>query len=249
MDIASKDVLFSIAMNLELPSLLRWCQSNSRIQKDVCNNDNVWRINLLRDYPDYEKFDLKRSLKETYVFMYQLSYIKKLLGTEENLYDIFLRKNITLVRKKLNKVPSFDLPNLETLNLSDNMLTEVPEFNLPNLRYLYLDNNQLIKLAMFHLPKLEKLDIHDNNLSEVPAFNLPNLQSLDMSGNRLEKIPLFILPKLRSFSLNNNKLEKLPLFDFKNLHYLSLRNNIFDEREKNRIKNKYGKDKVFFDFI
>ena len=68
METASKDVLFTIAMDLDLPSLLKWCESGSRINHSVCQNDNVWRNKLLRDYPDYERFDLKRSLRETYVF-------------------------------------------------------------------------------------------------------------------------------------------------------------------------------------
>src|SRR5665647_1117112 len=149
MDAASKDVLFTIAMDLDLPSLLRWCQSGSRIHKDVCNNPNVWRSKLLRDYPDYEKFDLKKSLKETYVFMYQLSLIKKLLGTEESLYDIFLRKKIDLSNKGLKKVPAFNLPNLRYLDLSNNELTQVPAFDLPNLRVLYLYNNNLTEVPAF----------------------------------------------------------------------------------------------------
>jgi hypothetical protein len=66
MDVASKDVLFAIAMDLDLPSLLRWCESNSKINRDVCQNNDVWRSKLLKDFPDYLKFELNRSLK---VFM------------------------------------------------------------------------------------------------------------------------------------------------------------------------------------
>ena len=98
MENASKDVLFTIDMNLEPPSLLKWCASNARIHRDVCLNNDVWRSKLLKDfpneYPDYQKFGLDRSLRETYVFLYQLSYIKKLLKTNESLYDIFLKKEL-----------------------------------------------------------------------------------------------------------------------------------------------------------
>ena len=115
MENASKDVLFTIAMGLDLPNLLRWCSSNSRINKDVCQNDYLWRSKLLKDfpdgYPDYQIFNLNKSSRETYVFMYQLSYIKKLLNTNESLYEIFERKKIDLSGKGLKKVPAFDLPN------------------------------------------------------------------------------------------------------------------------------------------
>ena len=147
MENASKDVLFTIAMNLDLPNLLKWCSSNSKIHRNVCQNDDVWRSKLLKDYPneysDYQKFNLKKSLRETYVFLYQLSYIKKLIGTNESLFEIFLKKEINLSDKGLKKVPAFDLPNLQRLFLHNNNLTEVPVFNLPNLRYLYLFDNKL----------------------------------------------------------------------------------------------------------
>jgi hypothetical protein len=85
METASKDVLFTIAMDLDLPDLLRWCSSNSRINRDVCQNKDVWRSKLLKDYPNFQKFELDRSLKENYVFLYQLTYIKKLLNINESL--------------------------------------------------------------------------------------------------------------------------------------------------------------------
>ena len=236
MDTASKDVLFTIAINLELPSLLRWCQSNSRIRKHVCNNDDVWRSKLLQDYPDYEKFNLNRSLRETYVFMYQLSYIKSLLQTEESLYDIFRKKKISFSRKKLKKVPAFDLPNLDTLELSYNELSEVPQFSLPNLRYLYIDNNELTKIPNFSLPKLERLDLHKNKLDEVPIFDFPQLISLDISYNKLKEIPIFNLPNLQTISLDNNYLTKIPLFHLSKLNYISVVNNNLDKREKDRLR-------------
>ena len=181
MENASKDVLFTIAINLELPSLLKWCESNSRIHRDVCLNDNVWRSKLLKDYPNYSEFNLNRSLRETYVFLYQLSYIKKLLKTNESLYDIFQRKELNLSRKILKKVPAFDLPNLQKLYLSANRLTKVPEFRLPNLQELYLSNNHLAEVPEFRLLNLQVLDLSDNQLTEVPAFDIPNLQYLFLS--------------------------------------------------------------------
>ena len=246
MDTASKDVLFTIAMNLELPSLLRWCQSSSRFRKHVCNNDDVWKRKLLMDYPDYEKFNLNRSLKETYVFMYQLSYIKSLLQSEESLYDIFLKKKINLNRKELKRIPSFDLPNLDTLELSYNKLTEVPQFSLPNLRYLYLDNNELTKIPKFSLPKLEKLDLHKNQLDQVPLFDFPQLISLDISYNKLKEIPIFNLPNLQTISLDHNYLTKVPVFHLSNLKYVSVVDNNLDKKEKDRLRAKTGYGNVIY---
>jgi hypothetical protein len=183
MEAASKDVLFTIAMNLELPTLLKWCQSNSRINRDVCQNDNVWRAKLLRDYPDYERFKLNRSLKETYVFMYQLSYIKELLGTKESLYDIFMKKTLFLIDKNLNKIPAFDLPNLQELYLGNNKLRELPETNLPNLRHLGLSNNRFTKIPTVNLPNLRFLYLNENPIQEVDnpfPTNFPKLERISL---------------------------------------------------------------------
>ena len=206
MDTASKDVLFTIAMNLELPDLLKWCSSSSKINRDICNNDNVWRSKLLTDYPDYRKFNLNRSLRETYVFLYQLSYIKKLLKTDESVYDIFLKKKLILSDRGLTKVPAFDLPNLEILDLSGNRLKAVPMFNLPNLKALYLFDNELTEAPNFQLPNLEELNLHNNRLIKVPPFSLPKLQYLYLYNNRLTEIPKFTLPNLREVYLYGNKL-------------------------------------------
>ena len=206
MDTASKDVLFTIAMKLKLPDLLRWCSSNARINKDVCNNDNVWRSKLLQDYPDYQTFGINRTLRETYVFMYQLSWIKEKLNTNESLYDIFLRKQINLSGKRLTKVPAFDLPNLRVLYLQYNSLSEVPAFVLPELQILYLNNNNLTAVPVFNLPELQELSLRNNSLTAVPAFNLPNLRVLYLQFNNLTAVPVFNLPNLQELNLRSNKL-------------------------------------------
>ena len=244
MENASKDVLFTIAMNLELPSLLKWCASSARVNRNVCQNDNVWRNKLLKDfpneYPDYQKFGLDRSLRETYVFLYQLSYIKKLLKTDESLYDIFLRKELNLSGKGLEKVPAFDLPNLELLDLSYNKLTKVPAFNLPNLEGLDLSYNKLTEVPTFDLPKLEYLDLSDNRLTEVPAFALPHLRELYLFNNQLTEVPVFNLPNLDTFSLRNNQLTEVPAFVLPNLQKLFLMGNTLTESTKKEMKRIYG---------
>lgn len=188
MESASKDVLFTIAMNSELPDLLRWCQSNSRINKDVCNNDDVWRSKLLKNYPEYKNIDFSSiqplSLRETYVIMYQLAYINKLLDSKYSPRYIFIRGEIDLNNKGLTKVPSFNLPNLKELSLYENKLTEVPSFNLPNLRELFLHVNLLTEVPTFTLPNLTYLNISENFLIKVPSFNLPKLKHLSLYQNR-----------------------------------------------------------------
>lgn len=83
MEEASKDSLSVIAMKLDLPDLLKFCKSNKKIYNNVCNNENIWRNKLMKDYPDWEKFNsssfsiLSLPVRERYIFLYQLSLIKK----------------------------------------------------------------------------------------------------------------------------------------------------------------------------
>ena len=251
METASKDVLFTIALNLELPDLLRWCQSSNKFYQDVCNNDNVWRAKLLKDYPNYPSYPqlysylsstlpYSNSPKETYVFLYQLSYIKILLESNETLEEMFLREEIDLSNKSLKKIPSFHLPNLQYLYLSNNELKEVPSFNLPNLKELYLSNNQLKEVPFFNLPNLKELNLASNELKEVPSFNLPNLQTLSLSNNQLKEVPLFNLPNLRELYLNYNQFKKLPFFNLPNLQVLSLYHNRLTKMSKKELKELYG---------
>ena len=244
MEDASKDVLFTIALNLDLPSLLRWCESNSRIHRSVCQNDDLWRSKLLKDFPneysDFHIFNVNKSLRETYVFLYQLSYIKKLLNSNESLYDIFLKKYIDLSYIRLKKIPAFDLPNLQILNLDNNKLTKIPTFDLPNLQILNLSNNQLTKVPAFDLPNLQILNLSNNQLREVPAFNLPNLQRLYLDRNKLTEVPVFNLPSLQVLFLSDNHLTNIPAFNLPNLLELYLSNNRLTKVTKNQLKQKYG---------
>ncbi len=185
METFPKDVLFTLALELDIHSLLKWCSSNSRINEKICNNPDVWRNKLLNEYPDYQNFQLNISFKEIYKFLYQLSLVKKLIHTKETLHDIYLRDYISLSYGKLTNVPSFNLSNLEYLYLNNNLLSTIPEFNLPNLKVLSL---------------------HSNSLTSVPEFNFPKLHTLYLYGNLLTNIPVFNLPSIVYFYLNNNPL-------------------------------------------
>ena len=44
-----KDLLFLLALDMNLPDILRFCSSSSRINKTVCNNPTFWQQKLQRD--------------------------------------------------------------------------------------------------------------------------------------------------------------------------------------------------------
>lgn len=50
MEDLDKDRLFLIAVELNLPSLLNFCASNTKIQKKICNRPDIWIYKLKSDF-------------------------------------------------------------------------------------------------------------------------------------------------------------------------------------------------------
>ena len=46
------DVLRMLALELDLPSIIRFCKSNTLVNKSVCENNVFWRNKLYRDVPN-----------------------------------------------------------------------------------------------------------------------------------------------------------------------------------------------------
>lgn len=97
------------------------------------------------------------------------------------------------------------------LDISDNCLRKVPLiiFQLPSLQTLNLSNNKLI-----HLPvgSLESISEHEDEEAPIVGWKLPYLKELKLDGNRLSSVPIdvFKLPSLEMLTLVNNALEELP---------------------------------------
>lgn len=73
METIDKNVLRLIALELDLPSLLRFCQSDKFKNQEICESNIFWRLKLNRDYPEtISKFnDLPNvNYKKIYVSMY-----------------------------------------------------------------------------------------------------------------------------------------------------------------------------------
>jgi hypothetical protein len=138
----SNDVLFMIAMRLDLVNLFRFAKTCSVLYDKIWNNRNIWRRKLLKDYPDYEIFKLNRSSKNTYIFLHKLSFLNKIYRCDD-LYDLFCSKELDLSNENLTKLPALDLPNIEVLDLSNNYLKTLSNLHLPNLRRLYLYDNRI----------------------------------------------------------------------------------------------------------
>jgi len=175
----SKDILFLIGLKLDFPDLLNFCESDERIDKLVCQRNDIWLHKLVNEFPNWKDFKIEKDLKGIYETLYGLNVIKSFLK------DIDEYENHSLL----------DLYNSIGLFLFNKQLTEIPKEigNLINLKSLYLNSNQLTKIPkeIGNLINLKELSLSNNKLTEIPKEigNLTNLEALWLYKNQLTKIP------------------------------------------------------------
>jgi len=143
----NKNELFSIALEFDLPDLLKFCNLETRINDLICEKKDIWLQKLAEEFP--ENID-KINPKKTYQKLYweRLKEQLKYPGTVK------------------------ELLNTKKLELSINKLSELPKEigNLTNLQSLKLDFNELSELPkeISNLTNLQELDLSINELSELP---------------------------------------------------------------------------------
>ena len=73
----NKDELILIALELDTPSLLKLCQSNKRFNNIVCNNQNMWRNKLIKDFPVYYEENIHHRQEQNYKIAYMNAYLRE----------------------------------------------------------------------------------------------------------------------------------------------------------------------------
>ena len=204
------DILFSLAIHLDLPDLLHFCSSSNRINNILCKKEPIWRYKLKQDFSnDMTNFaSLSKIPKELYILFWNLRDIKRQLKLEQDLFAIYNLEGLDLSYKNLTKLPSsiHVLKNLKILYVYNNKLTELPSLP-PSLQSLSVSNNKLTELPSL-LPSLQTLIVSNNKLTELPSLP-PSLQKLYVSNNKLTELPS-LPPSLQYLDVSNNKLTKLP---------------------------------------
>ena len=135
----NKDELFTLAMQLDLQSLLSFCLCSKYIQKNLYLRDEIWIYKLKKDFPDYKKLKVEKSFKEIYKILFSLTKLKNKIKIKGNIYDLYNFKILHLSDKSLIEIPKeiCYLTNLKTLYLH-NKSTAIPKeiYNLPNLKII-----------------------------------------------------------------------------------------------------------------
>jgi len=122
-----------------------------------------------------------------------------------------------------------NLPNLQTLDCSNNNLTRLPDnMNFPNLRDFDCGDNNLTSLPEnMNFPNLKSFHCYHNNLTSLPEnMNFPNLQKFYCNHNNLRTLPLCIMNirGLRKICYSNNAIDDLPIQLFRFINRLNNNN-------------------------
>ncbi|PCC75711.1 Leucine rich repeat-containing protein [Nannocystis exedens] len=109
----------------------------------------------------------------------------------------------------------FELPNLESLDLSGCELEPLPDrfAELPRLEQLDLELNSLVELppSLRSSPSLRSLNLGFNAISETPAFVRDSrIEWLDLTANRLAAFDVAALPRGLIVLRAQSELEEVP---------------------------------------
>ena len=211
MDKLNKDELFLIAIELNLPELLNFCESSKKINKLICKKNDIWLYKLNKDYPNYKDFNIDKSYRKIYKTLYGLEKFKQKIKFKYSLLELYESTELFL--------PLY--------------LREIPKEikYLQNLTYLDVKNNRLTELPkeIGKLKKLESLDLRDNELTELPKEmkKLQKLYGIALDRNKFEKFPE-VLKHLKNLKLLDiNKNENF----FKEIKKLNLKELYLDDEE------------------
>src|SRR5579872_2386123 len=103
--VLDQNILFQIGIELDLPDLLRLCQSNKEINRKLCQQDAIWNYKLKKDFGEYLDFRdrspkfkpiYQRNKREYYIFLYGLNKIKTVWNLKNNLYELYYSPGLYL---------------------------------------------------------------------------------------------------------------------------------------------------------
>ncbi|GAI81263.1 unnamed protein product, partial [marine sediment metagenome] len=72
----SKDVIFLLALELDLPSILQLCLTSKKYNQHICENPNFWKNKLLKEYPQ-----LNSVINDIYDYKNTYKHVKRLVPT------------------------------------------------------------------------------------------------------------------------------------------------------------------------
>lgn len=93
MENLSKDILMLLAMEMDLPSLLNFCESSKKINDKVCKQNIFWKNKLEKERPGLVSLLSIKLFDNVYDFDYKFIYNELYKTRLANLYSIKLGSN------------------------------------------------------------------------------------------------------------------------------------------------------------
>ncbi|KAK8393244.1 hypothetical protein O3P69_013333 [Scylla paramamosain] len=201
--------------------------------------------NIIRELPP-GTFSNFTSLESLNLYGNQLQNIipESLIGLRNSL------KSLNLGLNRLNELPQFDFPLLESLVLSKNNITSLPSdvfVLLPELKMLDLSENHLslLPVTLLHpIRKLSTLDLSKNQITEIRPgqFNESFINVINFQHNKIQEIPSEAfrdLLFLHTLDLSHNMIRSISDGAFLNIpliHILRLNKNMLPSFKKEYFK-------------
>lgn len=130
-----------------------------------------------------------------------------------------------------NQITSVDVtnaPNVQSLNLMNNLLTELDVSNNHDLTNLDITNNQISSLNIENNTGIGFLTLNENPIESIDLSHLANLYGLFCSNTNISSLDLSNCATMYSLNCNNNKnLTSLDLSNCTSLMAANIRGNNF----------------------
>jgi len=162
-----KDVLFSIAIELDLYDLLIFCKSHRNINDKVCKNRDIWAKKLMNEYPLMNINNVK-NVKDLYLWLNEkIGIINNSKKFKKGEYKIFKYEDIYYIPTAINR--QIDLKNGKVINPSS--LFQVGEpLQFPNVSPDFFGYRELKdSLSLMREPKIKYsfMVISEKSLYEI----------------------------------------------------------------------------------
>jgi len=136
--------------------------------------------------------------------------IQNIPSLPQSISKLFVSNN------RIVRINCGSLPNLEELNLNDNLLSELPDCDGTRVFDLFVSRNRIKEIHVSRLGRfIKRLDFTDNELQILPdeLFNLNLLHFLNVSFNMISEVPMSISSsRLKTFIASFNPIMKWPDF-------------------------------------
>lgn len=99
MEKLNRDELFRLAIEMDLPVLINFCNSDKRVNDLVCKRNDIWLYKLNKEFPGYKNLETK-NFQKLYQELYDINKYVKSGINKFNVYEIYDLRYPKLIDEK-----------------------------------------------------------------------------------------------------------------------------------------------------